>query len=68
MDDAAGGFDGTGTVEGTARDLVIRWNEGTLRAEVEPGTGTGLQVGGAYRITSSIPVTRPMSPLKTSLS
>ncbi len=37
-------FDGTGTVEGTGRDVVVNWREGTLHAEVEPNTGTGLSV------------------------
>lgn len=37
-------FDGTGSVHGKPDDLVIDWQDGTLHAEVVPGTGTGLTV------------------------
>ena len=37
-------FSGTGSVSGTSRDLIVNWEAGTLRAEVEPNTGTGLSV------------------------
>lgn len=37
-------FEGSGRVQGTADDLVIAWEDGTLHAQVEPGTGTGLEV------------------------
>lgn len=43
-DDVEFAFEGRGSVQGPPDDIVIDWQDGTFRAEVVPGSGTGLEV------------------------
>ncbi|MEQ1508728.1 MAG: FecR domain-containing protein, partial [Myxococcota bacterium] len=50
-------LDGRGTATGTDQDLVVDWQSGTIRVEVEPHTGTKLSIvtdEGTIRVVGTV--------------